>query len=189
MPTDPSPELGRTRGPRELSVDHRAGAGNAGRCRTTVGTVMRTQGLVLAGIGVVVGALAVLRLVKLLTYYRANRAPNPSRLPGPLPGPFPGPNAGAGGLGADGQTLTDAHGKPVLVRHSDLTAPPPLPPWEIHAPDPPGTVRRTKRNWFTGMVTEMAEVPPQGPRHYRLGDDGKVYCIEEPSEPGLTPLP
>ena len=144
---------------------------------------MRAQGRVLAG----VGALVVLGLVKLLAYYRATRAPDLSRLPGPLPGP----NDGVGVLGADGETLTDAHGKPVLVRHSDLTGPPPLlPPWEIHPPpDPPGTVRRTKRNWFTGMVTEMAEVPPQRPRHYRLGDDGKVYCIEGPSEPGLTPLP
>jgi hypothetical protein len=148
------------------------------------------QSRVLTGIGVVVGALVVLGLAKLLTYYRANRAPDPSMLPGPPPPAPPGPDDGVGVLGADGETLTDAHGKPVLVRHSDLTGPPPLPPWEIQRPpDPAGTVRRTKRNWFTGMVTEMAEVPPRGPRHYRHGDDGKVYCIEDPSEPGLTPLP
>jgi len=125
-------------------------------------------------------------LVRLLALYRANRARDLSRLPDPLPRP----NDGMGVLGADGETLTDARGKPVLVRHSDLTEPPLLPQWEIHPPpDPPGTVRRTKRNWFTGIVTEMADVPPQGPRHYRLGDDGKVYCIEGPCEPGLTPLP
>jgi hypothetical protein len=34
----------------------------------------------------------------------------------------------------------------------------------------------------------VVEAPPDGPRHYRLGDDGKVYRIEDPSEPGLTPL-
>jgi hypothetical protein len=151
---------------------------------------MRTQSRVLTGIGVVVGALVVLGLAKLLAYYRANRAPDPSMLPGPPPPAPPGPDDGVGVPGADGETLIDAHGKPVLVRHADLAGPPPLPPWEIQRPlDPAGTVRRTKRNWFTGMVTEMAEVPPQGPRHYRLGDDGKVYCIEDPSEPGLTPLP
>jgi hypothetical protein len=38
-------------------------------------------------------------------------------------------------------------------------------------------------------MTEVVEAPNDGPRHYRLGDDGKVYCVEDPSEPGLTPLP
>jgi hypothetical protein len=95
-----------------------------------------------------------------------------------------------GVLGADGEPLTDGHGKPVLVRFSDLTGPPPAPPWEIHPPpDSAGTVRRLKRSWFRGVVTEMVEARPHGPRHYRLGDDGKVYCVEDPSEPGLKPLP
>lgn len=154
---------------------------------------MRTPSMVLTAIGVVGGALVVLGLVKLLAYYRANRAPDPSMLPGPPPGPFPGLDDGVGVLGADGETLTDAHGRPVLVRLSDVAGAPPLPPWEIHPPDPAGTVRRTRRSWFHG-VTEMAgltgtaKVPPHERRHYRLGDDGKVYCIEDPSEPGLTPL-
>ena len=142
-----------------------------------------------AGIGFVVGALAGLGLVKLLAYDRANRAPDPSTLPQPLPGPPPSPDDGVGVVGADGEPLTDVHGKQVLVRFSDLTGPPPVPPWEIHPPpDPAGTVRSTRRSWFHGM-TEVVEVPPHGPRHYRLGDDGKVYSIEDPTEPGLTPLP
>src|SRR5215831_4901992 len=140
-------------------VDRRAGAGNAGRCRTgSRGPVMRKQGLVRAGI--VVGALAGLVLVRLLAYHRANLAPDPSTLPQPLPGPPPGPDDGVGVVGADGRPLTDVHGKPVLVRFSDLTGPPPEPPREIHLPpDPAGTVRSTRRSWFHGM-TGVVEVPP-----------------------------
>jgi hypothetical protein len=143
-------------------------------------------------------ALAGVGLHKLLAYRRANRAPAPSTLPdAPPPGP-PGvrpdgtvePDAGVGVFGADGEPLTDARGKPVLLRLSDLTPPPPTaPPWENQPPaDPPGTVRRVKRSWFHGAA-EVAELPPDGPRRYRLGEDGKVYRIDDPSEPGLTPLP
>jgi hypothetical protein len=142
-----------------------------------------------AGIGFVVGAFAGLGLDKLLAYDRANLAPDPSTRPQPLPGPPPGPDDGVGVVGADGEPLTDVHGKPVLVRFSDLTGPPAVPPWEVHPPRyPAGTVRSTKRSWFQAM-TEVVEVPPHGPHHYRLGYDGKVYCIEDPSEPGLTPRP
>jgi hypothetical protein len=160
---------------------------------------MRNQSPVRAGIGVVVGTLAGLGLAKLLAYERANRAPAPGTLPDPpQPPKAPGvradgtvdPDAGVGVFGADGEPLTDAHGKPVLLRLSDLTPPPPtVPPREIQLPtDSAGTVRRAKRSWFHGS-TGVVEAPPDGPRHYRLGDDGKVYRIEDPSEPGLTPLP
>jgi len=159
---------------------------------------MRNHSTVRAAIGVVVGALAGLGLVRLLGYERANRAPAPSVLPEAPPPGSPGvrpngtvdPDAGVGVFGADGEPLTDAHGKPVLLRLSDLTPQPPkVPPWESPPPpDPAGTVRRTKRSWFHGVV-ELAEVPPDGPRRYRFGDDGKVYRIDDPSEPGLTPLP
>jgi hypothetical protein len=162
------------------------------------GPVMRNQSLLRAGIKIAVGALAGFGLVKLLAYDRANRAPAPGTLPDPRPPPAPGvrangtvdPDAGVGVCGADGEPLTDAHGKPVLLRLSDLTPPQPtVPPWEMQPPpDPAGTVRRVKRRWFDG-VTGVVEAPPDAPRHYQLGEDGKVYCIEDPSEPGLTPPP
>ena len=160
---------------------------------------MHNQSLLRAPVvKIAVGALAGFGLVKLLAYERANRAPAPGTLPGPPPPSPPGVradgsvdvDAGVGVFGADGEPLTDAHGKPVLLRLSDLTPPPSTaPPWEMQPPpDRAGTVRRVKRSWFDG-VTELVEAPPDAPRHYRLGDDGKVYCIEDPSEPGLTPLP
>ncbi len=157
------------------------------------GPVMRNQSLLRAGIKIALGALAGFGLVKLLAYERANRAPAPGTLPDPPAPPAPGvradgtvdPDAGVGVFGADGEPLTDAHGKPVLLRLCDLTPPPPtVPPWEMQPPpDPAGTVRRGKRRWFDGM-TGVVEAPPDAPQHYRLGDDGKVYCIEDPSEPG-----
>ena len=165
--------------------------------RGNEGPVMRNQGLRRAGIEIAVGALAGFGLVKLRAYDKANRAPAPGTLPDPAPPPPPGvrangtvdPDTAVGVFGAAGQLLTDAHDKPVLLRLSDLTPPPTVPPWELHQPpDPAGTVRRVKRSWFHGM-TAVVESPPSAPRHYRLGDDGKVYCIEDPSEPGLTPLP
>jgi hypothetical protein len=83
---------------------------------------------------------------------------------------------------ADGEPLTDAHGRPVLLRLSDLTPPPStVPPWEMPSPDPARIVRRVRPSWFDG-VTGVVEAPPDAPRHYRLGDDGKVYCIEDPSD-------
>ena len=161
---------------------------------------MPNHSKVRAAIGVAVGLLAGLGLVKLLAYWRANREPDPSTLPEPPPPGPPGwgvrsdgtvdPDFGVGVFGADGQPLTDAHGKTVRLRLPDLGPPPPtLPPWEIPPPTyPPGTVFRPKRRWFHEVVG-IAEEPPSEPRRYRLGDDGKVYCIEDPSEPGLTPLP
>lgn len=158
---------------------------------------MRNQSRVRAGIKVAGGAFAGLGLVKLLAYDRANRAPAPGTLPDPPPPPgvrpdgTADPDMGVGPFGADGEPLTDANGKPVLVRFSDLVPPPPtVPPWEMRLPpDPAGTVRRLKRSWFGGALTEVVEAPLNAPQHYRLGDDGKVYCIEDPSEPGLSPLP
>jgi hypothetical protein len=161
------------------------------------GPVMRNQGLMHAGIKIAVGALVGFGLVKLVGYDRANRAPSRGALPDPPPPPpwvradgTVDPDAGVGVFGADGEPLTDAHGKPVLLRLSDLTPPPStVPPWEIQPPpDPARTVRRVRRSWFDG-VTGVVEAAPDAPRHYRLGDDGKVYCIEDPPEPGLTPLP
>jgi hypothetical protein len=163
------------------------------------GSVMRNQSLLRGpGVKIAVGALAGFGLVKLLAYDRANRAPAPATLPDPSPPPAPGvradgtvdPDAGVGVFGADGEPLTDAHGKPALLRLSDLTPPPStVPPWEVQPPpDPARTVRRGKRCWFDG-ATGVVEAPPDATRHYRLGEDGKVYCIEDPSEPGLTPLP
>jgi hypothetical protein len=162
------------------------------------GPVMRNQSLVRVAIKIAVGALAGFGLIKVLAYDHANRAPAPGTLPDPPPPPPPwvrangtvDPDAGVSVFGADGEPLTDAHGEPVLLRLSDLAPPPStVPPWEIHPPpDPAGTVRRVKRSWFDG-VTGIVEAPPDAPRHYRLGDDGRVYCIEDPAEPGLTPLP
>src|SRR6266545_676115 len=83
------------------------------------------------------------------------------------------PTPWVGVFGADGEPLTDAHGKAMLLRVSDLTPPPSTAPLS----DPAGTVRRVKRSSFGG-VTGVVEASPDAPRHYRLGDDGKVYCIE-----------
>jgi hypothetical protein len=128
-------------------------------------------------------------------YDRANRAPDPATLPYPPPSP-PGlrpdgtidPDPGVGVFGADGERLTDGQGNLILLRLSDLTPPPPTaPPWEMQPPpDPPGTVRRATRGWF-GRVTETVELPPAANTHYRLGDDGKVYRIDDPDAPGITP--
>jgi hypothetical protein len=159
---------------------------------------MRNHSTVRAAIGVGVGAIVGLGLVKLLAYERANRAPAPSTPPDAPPLGAPGvrpdgtvdPDAAVGVFGADGEPLTDAHGKPVLLRLSDLTPPPPtVPSWESLPPtDKAGTVRRTRRSWFHGVV-EVAELRPDGPWRYRLGNDGKVYRIDDPSGAGLTPLP
>lgn len=157
---------------------------------------MRSQSRVRAGIKVAGRALAGFGLLKLLAYDRANRAPAPGTLPDPPPPPgvradgTVDPDVGVGLFGADGQPLTDANGKLVLVRFSDLApAPPTVPPWEMQPPpDPVGTVRCVKRSWWGGAMTEVVEAPPDALRHYRLGDDGKAYCIEDPSEPGLAPL-
>jgi hypothetical protein len=82
------------------------------------------------------------------------------------------PDFGVGVFGADGEPLTDGHGNPVLLRLSDLTPPPTVPPWGMQLPpDPVGIVRRVKRGWF-GRVTEIVEAP--------RGAD--------PNAPGLTPL-
>lgn len=158
---------------------------------------MRNQSLVRAGIKIAVGALTGLGVAKLVAYDRANRAPAPGTLPDPPSPPAPGmrangtvdPDAGVGVFGAGCEPLTDAHGKPVRLRLSDLTAPlPTVPPWEMQLPPGPArTVRRVKRRWFDG-ATGVVEAPPDAPRHYRLGEDGNVYCIEDPSQPGLTPL-
>jgi hypothetical protein len=101
------------------------------------------------------------------------------------------PDFGIGVFGPDGEPLTDAHGNLVLLRPGDLAPPPPTaPPWEIQRPpDPPGTVRRVKRHWFGG-IEEIISLPStaiQKPT-YRLGDDGKVYRIEDPDAPGIMPL-
>ncbi|MDT4944446.1 MAG: hypothetical protein QOH14_1179 [Pseudonocardiales bacterium] len=154
---------------------------------------MRNRSLVRDRIKMAAAGLAGFGLVKLIAYDRANRAPAPGALPDPPP---PSPpwlradgtvdlDAGVGVFGADGEPLADAHGKPVLLRFGDLAPPPTVPPWQMPLPPAPaGTVRRARR-----AGSGAAEAAPAGPRHYRLGDDGKVYCIEDPSELGLTPLP
>jgi hypothetical protein len=155
---------------------------------------MRDRKLLRAGIKMATAAITASGLVKLIAYDRANRAPDPATLPYPTPPP-PGlrpdgtfdPRAGVGVFGADGESLTDGHGNPVLLRLSDLTLPT-VPPWGMQLPpDPVGTVRRVKRGWF-GRVTEIVEAPPAAPTHYRLGDDNKVHRIDDPNAPGLTPL-
>jgi hypothetical protein len=66
--------------------------------------------------------------------------------------------------------------------------------WETVSPDVSrngglgiSSVDRQPRAGNAGQC--RVELPPDGPRRYRLGEDGKVYRIDDPSEPGLTPLP
>jgi hypothetical protein len=125
---------------------------------------------------VVVGALVGLGLVKLLAYERANRAPAPSTLPdAPPPGP-PGvhpdgtvdPDAGVGVFGVAGEPLTDAHGKPVLLRLSDLNPPPPtLPPWDSQ----PSTDRPVPSAARSGAGSTGSSRWPRRPR-MGCGDTG-----------------
>jgi len=125
---------------------------------------MRNQSRVRAWIKIAGGALAGFGLGKLLAYDRANRAPAPGTLPDPPPPLGVRANGtidpSVGLFGADGEPLIDANGKLVLVRLSDLApAPPTVPPWEMRPPsDPVGTVRRVKRSWWGGGVTEVVEV-------------------------------
>jgi hypothetical protein len=159
---------------------------------------MRTRRAFRAAIKFAVAAAASVGLAKLIAYDRANRAPDPSTRPYPPPPHPPGlrpdgtedPDFGIGVFGPDGEPLTNEHGNLVLLRPADLAQSPPTgPPWEIELPaDPEGTVRRVKRRWFGG-AQEIVSVPQSAlqKRTYRL-DDGKVYCVEDPDAPGLTPL-
>jgi hypothetical protein len=152
---------------------------------------MHNQSLLRAAVvKIAVGALAGFGLVKLRAYERANRAPAPGTLPDPPAPPAPGvradgtidPDAGVGVFGADGEPLTDAHGKPVLLRLCDLTPPPPtVPPWQMPPPpDPAGTVRRVKRRWFDGM-TGVVEAPP--PRRTITGSATTARCTASKTRP------